>query len=207
VDYYNTKIAELKRLGRVAQYSALRKLRDAADITAQKIYTPSVADQFEASRAMGLAGSRVAGAIRDFLASKDPVTARANAEYSFWKNVADVVKATEETERVRPVRGTKIAATIVGAEVASRMHLSPEAVAMTAAVMAPAVEAATLSGMTSKITTGRILAKIADALRAQNNMDVIKYVRQLAQQTGQSARLDTFLKNATKSKKVAGGTP
>lgn len=198
----STAIDQVKGLGEVATYDALRKLRAGYDVGAQKIYTPSITQDFLTARGEGLGWSQAAGGVRDFLAAKDPTTAAANAKYALWRRASDVLQATEETERARPMRLTKTilssSGSGVGAAIGGYAGGAEGATlgAVVGGVLGPAVEAARASGVTTQIATSRLLAQLSDALRASNRNVALSTLKQLAQTTGQTARFDALIKAA-----------
>jgi hypothetical protein len=157
-------ISEIQRLGPVARYEALRRIRQAYDGPAKAVYAPSVTADFLAKQGEKLGAADVTGTLRDALATAEPGTAAANANYSLWRKANDVLQATEEVERTRPRVGRKIALSMAGS-------MWGEAIgglkgAALGAVLGPIVDGAMASGVTTKIATARALTQLSKAIRA-----------------------------------------
>lgn len=157
-------ISEVKQLGPVARYEPLRRIREAYDQPAKATYSPAVTADYLAKRGESLGAADVTSALRDNLAQMDPVTAKANADYSLYKTANDVLRAAEETERARPrvLRGivARTGGAMVGAE-------SGGVIGAGAGVLLGAtVERAAELAPTMKIVVARKLANVADLLRA-----------------------------------------
>lgn len=197
----STAIDNVTKLGPMASYDDLRTLRMAWDKSAEKIYTPSVVQDFLTARDEGLSWSKASGQMRDFLAAKDPTTAKANADYSLLRRAHDVLAVTEETERTRPHRGSQMVMSGVGALAGS--HYGSAGI-VAGALLGPAVDAAMTSGVTTKITTARLLASLSDALRTGKDSQALNTLRQVAKVTGQTSRFDALLKQVRES---SAGTP
>lgn len=157
-------IAEVKQLGPVARYEPLRRIREAYDGPAKTVYSPSMTADYLAKRGESLGAADVTGVLREKLASMDPETAAANADYALYKTANDVLKATDETERARPRVGRNIVARAGGAVAGAQTGGVPGAIA--GAVLGQMVERAVQLAPTMKIIVARKLASIADLLRA-----------------------------------------
>jgi hypothetical protein len=156
-------IAEMQQLGPQAGYETIRRIRQAYDIPAKAVYSPSVTADFLKAQGGKLGAADVTGVLRDHLARIDPATAAANAEYSLYRTVDDVLNATAEVERVRPKVGRQIMAKLTGAMVGERAAGIPGAVV--GYVFAPAVDAALSAGWTTKLQTAALMTKLATAIR------------------------------------------
>lgn len=181
-------IAEVKKLGPVARYESLRRIRQAYDAPAKAVYSPSMTADYLAKRGESLGAADVTGVLRDHLATMDPATAAANADYSLYKTANDVLKATEETERARPrvLRGivARTGGAMVGAE--SGGVLGAGAGVLLGAMVERAAELAP----TTKIVVARQLAKAADFLRggqAQQAQAAIKKAQTVIQMAKKTA--------------------
>lgn len=169
-----TKIRnEVAQLGPVAPYESVRRIRQAWDQVAKVKYNPAISPDFLKNSGEATGAMKGAGALRDALASADPVTAAANAKYALFKSADDILTATQETERARPgvLRGvaSKTAGAMIGAESGGVGG------AALGVVLAHLVERATELAPTSKIFVARQLASVADLLRGGQG--------QLAEQT------------------------
>jgi hypothetical protein len=158
-------INEVKTLGPVARYEALRRIREAYDGPARAVYHPSMTADFLTAQGGKLGAADVTSALRDHLATLDPRTAAANAEYSLWKKASDVLAAAEETERVRPTVGRTLMARGLGA--AAGGGIDGGLGAAVGAMVGPLIERA-MTGVSPaiKLLVARQLATMADALRA-----------------------------------------
>lgn len=143
---------EVKALGPVAPYESLRRLRAAWDEGAKLQYTPSIAADYLKKQGVGRASSNAAGAMRDYLAGQEPATAKANAEFTFWKRADDVLSAAEEADRVRPTR--------------LRRTIADSASGMSRSILPSLIERIASSGYTTKIAAARLMANLADAIRS-----------------------------------------
>jgi hypothetical protein len=115
--------------------------------------------------------------MRDFLAGQEPATASANAEFTLFKNAHDVMEASREAQRARPSMFRKTMGRMTGAAVGGASGGGVGAVAGIAA--AEALEAIASSGVTTKIQTARLLANLADALRANRTAQATALVNEL----------------------------
>ena len=151
--------AALEALGPTAYYESLRRLRDAADKGAQKVYTPSIQADFLNQRDVGRTYAKVAGAYRDELAKIDPTTAQANQAFSRYKDVMDAVQAAEEQELTRPNRGLRAFAGAAGAGIGSSGGLAGAGAGY---VAGRGIQAALDAGFTPGIKAGRFLQSGVD---------------------------------------------
>lgn len=169
---------EVAALGPIAPYEAVRRIRQAWDQVAKVKYSPAVSPDFLAKQGEATGAATGTGALRDALASADPATAAANADYSLYKNANDVLRATEETERARPrvLRGivARTGGAMVGAETGGMVG------AGIGVLMGSVVERAAELAPTSKIIVARQLAKAADLLRGGNAAGAQAAVRETA---------------------------
>lgn len=156
--------AEVQRLGPVAPYESVRRIRESWDQVAKVKYNPATSADFLAKQGEATGASKGTAALRQGLAEADPQGAQANATYHLYKTANDVVQAAEEANRVRPNRGRGIMARATGAMVGGKeggiVGAGIGAIAMgivdRAAEMAP----------TFQIAIARRMAAVADALRA-----------------------------------------
>ena len=105
----------MSALGSQASYESLRVIRQAYDGPAKAVYSPSMTADYLTAQGGKLGAADVTGAIRDHLATADPATAAANAEYHFYRSVNDILEVTKETEGARPKVGRRIAIALGGA--------------------------------------------------------------------------------------------
>jgi tetrahydromethanopterin S-methyltransferase subunit F len=156
-------IDEITRLGPVASFDALKNIRQAYDGPAKAIYNPSMTADFLARQGEKLGAADVTGVLREKLAGYDQTTAAANAQYSLYRAADDVLEATREVERTRPKVGrqiiTRLMTTTVGAQSGG------VAGAAGGFVLAPVLDTALSSGLTTKLQTAQAMAKLAQAIR------------------------------------------
>ena len=170
-------INEIEQLGPVARYEALRRIRAAWDEGAKAEYAPAIAPDYLKSRGQGRASATAAGTLREFLAKHEPATAAANADFHLYKTAADVMRAAEEAERVRPNMFRKTMGRVTGAATGGATGGGVGAVA--GVLAADVVDAIARSGVTTKIATARLMARLADALRAGNPQQVNQLLAQI----------------------------
>ena len=155
--------SEIAQLGPVASYEAMKRIRQAWDQVAKVKFLPSTAQDALASQGAAAAAVKGTGAIREALASADPTTAAANAEYSLYKNAHDVLQAALEADRARPrvLRGvlTKAGGAVAGAESGGAVGAGIGVILMTL------LERVGELAPTTKILAARHLARVADLLR------------------------------------------
>jgi hypothetical protein len=179
------------------RYEALRKLRAGWDVEAKAQYSPAVTPDYVKNTSKQRGAADVTGALREYLASKDPQTAVANAEFSFFKRADNVLKAVEEVERARPTVGRKImsrvAGSIAGSQVAGLMG------AITGYALAPAVQASVGMGMTTKLKLATGMKNLATAIRSGNPGGVDFYARQLRRTLAQAGVQVANMQNEAES--------
>src|SRR6185295_18726287 len=157
---------EVASLGPVADYEAVRRIRQAWDQVAKVKYNPATSQDFLAKQGEATGASKGTGAMRESLAQTDPGSAKSYETYALYKTANDVAAAAEEANRVRPNRGRGIMARATGAMIGGKeggvVGAGIGAIAMgladRAAEMAP----------TFQIVIARRMAAAADALRAGN---------------------------------------
>lgn len=164
-------ISDLRKLGPVADYEAIRVIRQANDGPARAIYSPAVTADYMKAQGTKLGAADVTGVLRERLAAMDPRTAAANADYSLAKNANDVLDATAEIERVRPKVGRRIAGRVLATMLGEHAAGVPGAVA--GYVLAPAVDAAMDMGFTTKLQTAQLMTRLAKAIRAGDEGGVV----------------------------------
>jgi hypothetical protein len=157
-------LAELRELGPVARYEAIRRIRQAYDGPAKAVYSPAVTADFLKAQGGKLGAADVTGVLRETLAQWDPQTATANAQYSLWRTANDVLEATAEIERTRPKVGrqisSRLAATVLGGEAAGG------AGAAAGAVLGPTLEGLFASaGTATKLQAAKLMQQMATAIR------------------------------------------
>lgn len=163
-------IQEIRDLGPVANYEALRRIRQAYDGPARAVYSPTMTADYLRMRANSLGAADVTGVLRERLAQMDPATAAANAEYSLWRTANDVMEATAEVERTRPRVGRQIVARMAGTVAGSQAAGAPGAVA--GYVLGPIVDGAASAGATTQLATARMMQRLATAIRGGNVQQV-----------------------------------
>lgn len=173
-------INELRQLGPVVRYEPLRRMRAAYDIPAKIKYHPSMVGDFLKKTGEASGAADVTDVIRTHLATFEPATAVANADYSLAKTAKDVLRATEETERTRPKVGRQIMARFAGSLAGGEAGGLPGAVAGYA--LGPALDAALTSGLTTKLQTARLMTKLAGAIRGGELDQIVSLTNRLAAQ-------------------------
>ena len=176
-------INEIRALGPTAKYDALRDLRAGWDLEAKPVYSGAVTPEYIANRSRQMGAADVTGAIREFLASKDPATAVANAEWAFFKKAKAVLDATEEVERTRPNRGGKIMSRVAGSIIGSRAAGAIGGVA--GYMLAPAAEVSIGMGVTTKLKMATQLDNLATAIRTGNASKTAFYANQFRRTAAQ----------------------
>lgn len=170
-------IKEVKALGPMARYDALRTIRMSYDGPAKAIYSPSMTADYVTAQGGKLGAADVTGVLRDNLAKFDPAIAKANAPYALYRTANDVLEATAEVERTRPKVGRIIAARVLGTT------LGQNAAGVVGAVggyaLAPVLDAAMSSGMTTKLVTAKMMTNLAKAIRGGNLNAVTSLTAQL----------------------------
>lgn len=198
-------IAELKELGPVARYEPLRRIREAYDGPAKVKYNPSVTQDFMKVSTEAAGAADVTGSLRETLARFDPVTAKANADYSLWRKANDVLEATAEIERTRPKVGrqimTRLTTTMAGQQAAG----VPGAVG--GFVLGPVLDAALNAGVTSKIQTAKLLTQMADAIRRGDLGHVTSLQYRLKNAVAQAGTLTSPSESRSQTTVPAGATP
>jgi hypothetical protein len=156
-------IDEVQRLGPVASFDALKNIRQAYDGPAKAVYNPSMTADFLAKSGEKMGAADVTGVLRQKLAGYDKTTAAANAQYSLYQAANDVLEATREVERTRPRVGrqivTRLMTTTVGAQTGG------VAGAAAGFVLAPVLDTAMASGLTTKLKTAQAMTRLARAIR------------------------------------------
>lgn len=157
-------IKEVRTLGPVARYEAIRRIRQSYDPVAKAKYAPSVTDDFLAKSGQASGAADVTGVLREHLAKWDPETAVANADYHVYRTADDALEAVRQVERSRPRVGRQIMARLTGTLFGGQQAGVPGAVA--GYVGAPLVDQMLASGMTTKLKTARLMQNMADAIRS-----------------------------------------
>jgi hypothetical protein len=157
---------EIEKLGPIASFESLRRIREAYDGPAKAKYSESMTADYLKAQGGKTGAADVTSVLREKLAGYSPETADANAAYTLYRNAHDVLEAAAETERVRPRVGrglmTRATGGVVGAmnggTAGGIIGVLVGEIATRAAQMAP----------TFQIVIARRLAAAADALRAGN---------------------------------------
>lgn len=159
-------IKEVRQLGPVASYEAIRRIRQSYDGPAKAVYNPSMTADFLVKSGERSGAADVTGVLREQLAAYDPPTAAANAQYSLYRAANDVLEATAETERTRPTRGRQIAnrliTTTAGAQAGGVVG------AVVGYPIASVLDAMQGAGVTTKLKTAQTMNQLAKAIRSGN---------------------------------------
>jgi hypothetical protein len=167
-------IAEVKQLGPIVRYDAIKNIRQAYDDVAKVKYAPSITADFLTKSGEASGAADVTGVLRDHLAELSPQTAAANARYSLFRKADDVMQAAQEIDRSKPKVGRQIMARMTGALVGSAIGVgsgSIEAASVGAgvgALLGPIADGVIAAGPTTKILTARALTSLSKALRTGN---------------------------------------
>jgi hypothetical protein len=180
-------IAELQQLGPTTRYDPVRMIRQAYDGPAKATYHPSVTQDFLKAQGGKLGAADVTGVLRDALAKFDPDTAVANAQYSLYRTVDDVLQATAEVERTRPRVGRQIAARLGGAVVGA--EAKGTAGAVTGYLLGPVIDGALGGGATTQLQTARMMQRLAEAIRKGDVQQVYSLTDMLKRTARTSAGL------------------
>lgn len=156
-------IGEVEALGPVANYEALRRIRQAYDGPAKAVYSPSMTADYLKAQGSKLGAADVTGVIREQLAKMDPATAEANGTYSLYRTANDVLEATREVERTRPRVGRQIMARLTGVVFGGQQAGAAGAAA--GYLGGPLLDSALSSGFTTKLKTAQIMQRMATAIR------------------------------------------
>lgn len=189
-------IGELQKLGPSARYESLRRIREAYDGPAQTVYSPSMTADFLKAQGAKLGAADVTGVLREYLAKADPQTAAANAEYSLFRKASDVLRAAEETERVRPNMFRKTMGRVTGAATGGAAGGGAGAVA--GVITADFLDMVARSGITTKVATARMMARLEDALRGHRSAEVQAILKRL-ETIGVAARRTSVLTGRTQA--------
>jgi len=175
-------LTEVRALGNLANFENLNGLRRDWDLGGKPKYSPSMTADYLVKQGEANGWADAAGILREHLATKEPTMVAPNAEYSLFKSAADVVRAAEETERVRPRVGRRMFMGAVGGTVGGA-SVGPWG-AVAGMVVGPLVDAALVSGPTTKIVTSRALARLSDALRSGSPSVIRGQLTQMAKTAG-----------------------
>jgi hypothetical protein len=185
-----TAIKELEALGPAASRETLRRFRASRDLIAD--YEPGIADDKTLKKLQAAGAKDVTAATRKILAFTDEEAAKLNPDYSLWRNGFDAIDAAVKTERVRPrvlrARLSRGAGSIAGGVSGGFWG------AVAGTIIAGGIEKIAASGVTTKIASARLLAKVEDALKAGDSTAAMAHLRQFARVTGQTAKLQASLK-------------
>lgn len=190
-----TAKSELKKLGSNANIDALRNLQTSWGEGARKVYTPSIQTGAAAEVSAGEGWASAREALQGFITEREPQLKAVNADYNLWRRINDVLNATVQTERVRPTIGRQMLGGGIAAGSGFAHGGSIEALAA-GTIVSGMIEVAHEMGLTSKITTARTLAKLADALKTGTPSQQMSALRTLAATTGQGKELDEALRRA-----------
>jgi hypothetical protein len=162
-----TALQEVQSLGKSTNLDNLRKLKQSWGEGGKAVYTPDIAADAAKLKNAGHGWADANSVVGDFLGKQHPELSPLNADVSLWIKASDVVQAAEEIERVRPTVGRSIMARGIGAAAGGAGAGVPGAI--TGAIVAPIIEKVIASASPAmKMTIGRQLANMADALRRGN---------------------------------------
>jgi hypothetical protein len=170
-------ISEIEQLGPYTRYEPLRRMREAYDQPAKARYAPSITSDFLKKQGESQGAADVTAVLRERLAQIDPATATANNDYHVFRTAADVLRAAEETDRVRPNVFRKTMGRVTGAATGTAAGGGVGAVA--GILTADFIDAIARSGVTTKIHTARVMAQLEDALRGNRTSQVQSLLVQL----------------------------
>lgn len=158
---------EVAALGPSARYEDLRRIRMSWDKVAKVKYLKD--PQADLLKQMGDPDGafKGTGIIRDFLAKRDPVTAKANVDYSLWRGMDEVLQAAKQVNR-RPKLLSGILNRWAGAIAGSAVSAGDPMTAMVGYLIGQSVESIGTSGITTKLATARRMQRLSDALRGGN---------------------------------------
>ena len=157
----NDIIDEVKTLGPMVTYKAIRNLRQQWDQFARKGFSPISADQF-ADRAAVKGAAAGRDVLREAMSQWDPSIAAANVPYHIWKTTDSVLGAAAEAAQGQSKIGRQIAARVMSSVIFGKVGGVPGMVAGT--ILAPGIEEA-LSAPTTKLKTARMMTQLATAIR------------------------------------------
>lgn len=180
-------IAEVEALGDIAPYESLRTIRAAYDGPAEVRYNPAVTPDFLANQSNAIASADVAGAIRETLATSDPTTAAANADFSLYKSAHDIVTAAEELDKARPKNGRRLMSQLTGSLIGKEAGGAAGAVAGFA--LGPIIDNLITAGVTTKLKTAQLMTNMAKAIRGGNQTQFLQLqfkLRDLARQAAKA---------------------
>ena len=195
-------ITEVSALGSQASYESLRAIRQAYDGPAKAVYSPSMTADYLTAQGGKLGAADVTGAIRDHLATADPATAAANAEYHFYRSVDDILEVTKETEGARPKVARRIAIALGGALAGGQ---AGGLGAVIGATVATAGDVAAAGGATWKLKFAQTTANLADALRTGSTGQAVSAFQQLKAMGRRAAVLQG--RSTSPSETQTGGAP
>ncbi len=162
-----TALEEVQALGKTTNLHDLRKLKQSWGEGGKAVFTPDIAADAMKLKNAGHGWADANSVVGDYLGTQHPELAPLNADVSLWIKATDVVKAAEEIERVRPTVGRSIMARGLGAAAGGAGAGVPGAI--TGAIVAPIIERVIGNATPAmKMTIGRQLASMADALRKGN---------------------------------------
>lgn len=178
----DSAIADIKALGDVVDFDALRKIRMAYDGPAKARYNPSITADFLKRTGESSGAADVTSVIRDVLSRQDKSVAAANSEYSLMRSAMTVLEAADEAALVRPssrrVVGTAAAGGFAG------LHFGGPGGAVAGTVLGPVLDAALTSGVTTQVGVSRMLLKFADAVKNRQANVAARTINQAAGTVG-----------------------
>jgi hypothetical protein len=200
-------IQELRQLGPVTRYDPIRTMRQAYDGPAKAIYSPSMTADYMKTMGSKLGAADVTGTLREGLATWDPETAKANQQYRLYRTMDDVLAATAETERSRPRVGRQIMTRLMTTTTGAGTAGIPGAIV--GFVLAPVLDSAMASGITTQLKTASLLTQLATAIRRGQLSTVDHLVAQLqrVRPAGAAVTLTAPMPTGTPAPVAAQGPP
>lgn len=194
-------IKEVRQMPPTMSYQQLREFRKSYDGPASARYNQAITPDYLKVMAESHGAADVTGAVRDQMAKLDPRMSGPNAEFAWMRSADDVMRAAEETDRVRPKVGRRLFArwgtTAVGGAAGGTIG------AVMGYVIGPLIDDIAAMSPTTKIATARIMTRLADALDAGNPTTAYVALRELAAKTGQAARLNELVKSGVTQPQMA----
>lgn len=186
-------IAEVRKMGPVSKYEDLLEFRKSYDGPANQKYNPSLTADYLKVAGEADGAADVTSVIRDRMTQLDPRMKVPNAEYSWMRSAQKVMQAAEETDRARPKVGRQIMSRFGGTATGG---MAGGAVgAAIGYVLAPIADSFAAMAPTTKIATARAMTRLADALSGGQATQAYLALQEVANLTGQGARLSQFVKN------------
>lgn len=193
-------LQNLADLGDSASMKNILNLVKSWNEGAKQIYTNSSVPNATELRAQGMGYADLERVGRKWMAEKHPELVGVNAKYHLLQTASDVLAATDALETVRN-SGTPQVLTReafgggAGALVSTATGHSPITGAVVGMMVAPVLDAAINSGVTTQIGVARMMAKMADAIRKGQPALAQAALLNAAKTTGTWARIKSQFGN------------